>query len=288
MPLEPDTAQTGSMAASVGLPLAAMYAAPAALGKHMVEAEDPWNPGAKMPLFRPVYDATKRVEEGRGTAEDFMMAYRNPGQVQHTLPYQLGHLYGPGMVQGAQGVSRGVLSGGMLPGLLKGGLGAAGLGIILNGLKALTGKADFAPGASALQWGKWGGLLGALGGGYTQWRKNQFLKGAAWRSPDNNGQEVISQVLAQLRQAPGLSFYERGQLMAGVGKLPPASAARLRDMIAMSGGASIGAMVSKFLMGQGLVGQVAGAVLGGSIGRAFFGSGDRWSSTGFDMSGRPF
>jgi hypothetical protein len=126
---------------------------------------------------------------------------------------------------------------------------------------------------------------------------SQLQKASAWRSPEMNTQAAqasVRSLMSMLQAAPGLSFNQRAQLMSGVSSLDANSARELQRLVSMSGGAAIGVIVARFLMGKGLGATVLGAMLGGVMGNALFGNSQPRTSTGrpsmsgIDFSGRRF
>jgi hypothetical protein len=161
-------------------------------------------------------------------------------------------------------------------------------------------REDDPEGGERRDWKYWLSTLGgaAAGGALGKHLSTSMMgKASAWRSPDMNmrgAQDATQSVLSMLRSAPGLSFNQRSQLMAGVGQLDPSSANQLQNILSTGGGAAVGAIVARFLMGKGLGATVVGAMLGGVIGNAVFGSNTPRTSTGnpgmvgVDFSGRRF
>lgn len=178
-------------------------------------------------------------------------------------------------------------------------LGGAGLGAgVGHALHDLITDED-EDGKHKRDWKYWLATLGgAAAGGFAGNRLiNNTMKSAAWRSPSMDPQAAqanIQAILNALRSAPGLSFNQQAQLMSGVGRLDAQSAAQLRSLLGTAGGAGIGALVARFLMGKGLVPQVMGALLGGVIGNAVFGNHGPHTFSGnpgligTDLAGRSF
>ena len=229
-------------------------------------------------------------------------AYYNPFQSNRSLGYAMGdklnQLYkGFGPIIGDI-LNKGPLAGGLLstaPGLL---LGAAGTGA----LNLLTGKSTTSDMLrNALIGGLATGSLGAYSGYVRkykpQWEAPNF-KPEKW-SPDelkNINSNIREQVLAGLNKqshyiksaamssseaqarvvqliqsAPGLSFTEKSQLIAGVSQLSGAEVSQLSNSLLGIGGAAVGAIVARFLMNKGLIGTVLGAIFGGTVAKSLFG-----------------
>lgn len=102
----------------------------------------------------------------------------------------------------------------------------------------------------------------------------QPIKNAAYKMVGDNttGMDTRQYILAALSDAPGLSFNERAQLTAGTASLSNNDLTQLKQLLISAGGASVGALVSKFLMNKGLIGTVLGAILGSSVAKAVFGT----------------
>jgi hypothetical protein len=159
----------------------------------------------------------------------------------------------------------------------------------------------------ARDWKYWTTLLGGAGLGaaaapylrekFRTLKLPQFKKASAWRAPQMDSQAAqasVRSLMSMLQAAPGLSFNQRAQLMSGVSSLDANSARELQRLVAMSGGAAIGVIVARFLVGKGLGSTVLGAMLGGVMGNALFGNSQPRTSTGrpsmsgIDFSGRRF
>lgn len=265
---------------AVGVPLAIQLGMQSTMGDAMTTMPNPHQAGQPdMPMYRPTAEATKRVAERRGSMLDHMRAYRDPTQVQNHPAYAVANHFGPtALREGTAGLDK-MLGNGVATGALSGAGVGAGAGILSNALMAFLGRSQFNP----LKSGLWGAGIGAgVGGGaakYRDWRTDQLSgqKAAAWRGPGMDrgaAQAELQGILAMIRSAPGLSFYQRGQLMSGVSSLSPGALSQLRGMLGMGGGALAGATVARFLMGKGLVSTVIGAVTGGVLGNAIFGRRD--------------
>lgn len=229
-------------------------------------------------------------------------AYYHPFQSNRSFGYAMGdkinQLYkGYGPVIG-ETLNKGPLAGGLLsaaPGLL---LGAAGTGI----LNLLTGNSVS---NNLLRNALIGGLAtGSLGAysGYLRKYKPQFAAKAEpekWTPEDlkkvnllNRAQamaglnkqsasvkaatmsssEAQARVVQLIQNAPGMSFTEKSQLIAGISQLSSGEVSQLSNSLTGIGGAAVGAIVARFLMNKGLIGTVLGAIFGGTIARSLFGS----------------
>jgi hypothetical protein len=230
-------------------------------------------------------------------------AYYNPHQSNRSFGYAMGDklrsLYkGYGPVIGDI-LNKGPLAGGLLsmaPGML---LGAAGSGA----LNLLTGKSlttDML--RNALIGGLATGSLGAYSGYLRKYKpqwdepkaeperwtpgelnnvnaevKNKVLaalrkQGAYAKSAAMSSSEAQARVVQLIQDAPGLSFTEKSQLIAGVAQLNSNQVSQLSDSLVGMGGAAVGAVVARFLMNKGLIGTVLGAIFGGTVARSLFGS----------------
>jgi hypothetical protein len=229
-------------------------------------------------------------------------AYYHPFQSNRSLGYatgsKLNELYkGYGPVIGDI-LNKGPLAGGLLsmaPGVL---LGAAGTGV----LNLLTGKSTTSDMLrNALIGGLATGSLGAYSG-YLRKYKPQWdtpnLKPEKWapeelktvnslireqalaglnkqscyiKSAAMSSSEAQARVVQLIQSAPGLSFTERSQLIAGVSQLSGNEVSQLSSSLAGIGGAAVGAIVARFLMNKGLIGTVLGAIFGGTVARSLFG-----------------
>lgn len=231
-------------------------------------------------------------------------AYYHPFQSNRSLGYAMGDKlnqlyqgYGP-MI--GETLNKGPLAGGLLaaaPGLL---LGAAGTGI-LNLLSGNSLSNNLL--RNALVGGLATGSLGAYSG-YLRKFKPDFsappvLKQEKWTPEElkridilNRAQAVAglrkqsssvklasmsaseaqARVVQLIQSAPGMSFTEKSQLIAGISQLSSGEVSQLSNSLTGIGGAAVGAIVARFLMNKGLIGTVLGAIFGGTIARSLFGS----------------
>jgi hypothetical protein len=223
-------------------------------------------------------------------------AYYHPFQSNRSFGYAMGDKlnqlykgYGPAI---GSILNKGPLAGGLLsaaPGLL---LGAAGTGI-LNLLSGDSLSNNLL--RNALVGGLATGSLGAYSG-YLRKYKPQFdapnLEPEKWtpeeikkihmlsrakalaglnKSAAMSSSEAQSRVVQLIQNAPGLSFTEKSQLVAGVSQLSGNEVSQLSSSLAGIGGAAVGAIVARFLMNKGLIGTVLGAIFGGTVARSLFG-----------------
>jgi hypothetical protein len=232
-------------------------------------------------------------------------AYYNPYQSNRSFGYAMGeklnNLYkGYGPVIGDI-LNKGPLAGGLLtmaPGLL---LGAAGTGL----MNLITGNSlSNNVLRNALIGGLASGSLGAYSGYLRkykpQWAEAKIGEPERWTPEDLNKINLINRAQAMaglnkqsattksafmggaaddqarvvqlIQAAPGLSFNEKSQLIAGVAQLSSNEVSQLSDSLIGFGGAAVGAIVARFLMNKGLIGTVLGAIFGGTVARSLFGA----------------
>lgn len=227
-------------------------------------------------------------------------AYYHPFQSNRSLGYALGNNlnklyqgYGP-MIGNI--LDKGPLAGGLLsaaPGLMLGALGTGALNLFTG--RSLT--SDLL--RNALIGGLATGSLGAYSGYLRKYKpnfeaaeppekwtpqelkkiqeatrlkartgvyKSGFVKAAAMGAA-----EAQSRVVQLIQSAPGLSFTEKSQLIAGISQLSSNEVSQLSNSLAGIGGAAVGAIVARFLMNKGLIGTVLGAIFGGTVARSLFG-----------------
>lgn len=231
-------------------------------------------------------------------------AYYHPFQSNRSLGYVLGdklnNLYrGYGPLIGDI-LNKGPMAGGLLaaaPGLMLGALGTGALNLITG--RSLT--SDLL--RNALIGGLATGSLGAYSG-YLRKYKPQFEekilpenwspeelkkihqlnfekarrmygtglhKASSIKSAAMGAAEAQSRVVQLIQSAPGLSFTEKSQLIAGIAQLSSNEVAQLSNSLVGIGGAAVGAIVARFLMNKGLIGTVLGAIFGGTVARSLFG-----------------
>lgn len=229
-------------------------------------------------------------------------AYYHPFQSNRSFGYAMGeklnNLYkGYGPVIG-EILNKGPLAGGLLsmaPGLL---LGAAGTGV----LNLLTGRSTTSDMLrNALIGGLATGSLGAYSGYLRKYKPlgetpaveerkkwtpeeikrintlNRLQAMAGMNKPANvksaftSSSDAQARVVQLIQSAPGLSFTEKSQLIAGVSQLSGNEVSQLSNSLVGIGGAAVGAIVARFLMNKGLIGTVLGAIFGGTVARSLFG-----------------
>lgn len=229
-------------------------------------------------------------------------AYYHPHQTNRSMGYLMGdklnslyHGYGSAI---GRTLDKGPLAGGLLamaPGLLAGALGTGALNMLTgNPLSSDVLK-------NALIGGLATGSLGAFSGYLRkykpQWNapakrelvtpqdlaimnnynKVQALgaglhnKAAATKRAYASAAEAQSKIVQLIQSAPGLSFNERSQLTAGVAQLSSTDLTQLSSMLTGVAGATVGAIVARFLLNKGLIGTVLGAIFGGRIAKSVFG-----------------
>lgn len=227
-----------------------------------------------------------------------MMAYRHKLQPQH----QMGYILGSEVARPAYGAIRSGLNRyfdmGPLGAAALGGIGGAGLGAIGSmGWNAISDR-QVNPKAIATIAALLGASLGGIGGYARQKAHSPYVaavdnrfnrvspedydkqvqdvmmgKTAGWREPGSPSfQDARNMIMQMLQSAPGMSFNERAHLMQGVNQLSQQDASKLANMLGMAGGAAIGAIISRFLIGKGLISTLLGAVTGGVVGSALFGT----------------
>lgn len=280
-----------------------------ALGSDSVQIKSPHTtaPGSGVTLSpdaaKATFDPATRRNDPSWAARN---EYRHPFQTTQSTAYRLGNEIGrPLLLRGAQGWHN-LFNQGPGAGAGAGALGGALVGLLGTGAYNIFRGAPLSEGV--LRNLLLAGAVGAGAGGYIGRRHTYpltpnpgrrerrygpgYLKQAMYKG-DDFGSDGKNRILAALRMAPGLSFHQRGQLMAGVSRLSSSEARMLANFLSGAGGAAAGALIAKFLMKRGLVGQVMGAVMGGVLGRAVFGRaaprnfiGQR-AFVGRDFSGNP-
>lgn len=250
--------------------------------------------------FKSTFDTDYKKEAPLSAA---MHAYRHRLQPQNQMGYILGSEYArPGYNKLKSGLSS-FFSKGPVDSAVLGGLGGAGLGLIGSlGWNAFSQR-DVNPRMVTLLSGLLGAGLGGAGG-YVN-RKAQLPatpinnvptrikpedydaqiqqimgKTAGWREPGGPSfRDERNMIMQILQSAPGMSFNEKAHLMQGINQLSVQDAARLANMLGTVGGAAAGAMISRFLIGKGLVSTLLGAVTGGVIGSVLFGNNNSQQTT---------
>lgn len=226
-------------------------------------------------------------------------AYYNPFQTNRSLGYTLGDnlnkLYqGYGPIIGNI-MNKGPLAGGLLstaPGLILGALGTGAFNLLTG--KSIT--SDLL--RNALIGGLATGSLGAYSGYLRKYKPQaeaptapekwtpeelkqinelnriQAATGLQKRSSIKTAMgaaEAQARVVQLIQSAPGLSFTEKSQLVAGIAQLSSNEVTQLSNSLVGTGGAAVGAIVARFLMNKGLIGTVLGAIFGGTVAKSLFG-----------------
>lgn len=226
-------------------------------------------------------------------------AYYHPFQSNRSLGYSLGDnlnkLYkGYGPIIGDI-MNKGPLAGGLLstaPGLILGALGTGAFNLLTG--KSIT--SDLL--RNALIGGLATGSLGAYSGYLRKYKPQseaptapekwtpeelkqinelnriQATTGLQKRSSIKaamGAAEAQARVVQLIQSAPGLSFTEKSQLVAGIAQLSSNEVTQLSNSLVGIGGAAVGAIVARFLMNKGLIGTVLGAIFGGTVARSLFG-----------------
>ena len=207
-------------------------------------------------------------------------SYYNPTQSNRTMGYTLGNsLNNFRKTWGGRAGSildKGPLIGGLAsaaPGLLLGGLGTAAVNTVTGND---TGHNVM---RNALIAALLTGGLGAFSGYMRKYKPisaqtpdTQGYKSAAYGEAYTPGAPASYVVSSAIQAAPGMSFNERSKLMAGVAQLDANSLQQLAQALSTASGAAIGAIVSRFLLNKGLIGTVLGAIFGGAVAKAVFGT----------------
>lgn len=190
-----------------------------------------------------------------------------PGTLEGSLEYQLGTKV-PQLLQGKQSLEpvadwmdnseRNPLRSGMF-GALAGAAGGAGLGVLLGRdpqTSALLGGA----GVGGASW-----LLGTLlNMQRRKLREKQMGKQASFYG--NSSADPSSYISSRIALDPKLGFSEKTQLSGMINKLSDGQTQELAKLLRAAGGATIGALIAKYLLRLGLTGTVLGAILGGAVG----------------------
>ena len=102
-----------------------------------------------------------------------------------------------------------------------------------------------------------------------------------------------SQIATMLSGDPSLSFSDKADLLRSINLLNMMQQQQLASVLRTAGGAGVGALIAKFLLKMGAGGQVAGALIGGSMGRGYSNGflrnkrGER-TRPGYNVYGQPF
>ena len=266
-----------------------------------IRVHDPLSPNAEDNIFMSPPEWKSTFDQDFQRRKPYLSAlngYYNPAQSTRSLGYSMGKGLSNFRKEwaGTAGdiLNKGPLIGGLAsaaPGLLLGGVGT-GLANLLSGNDMGHNVSRNALIAALLTGG-----LGAFSG-YTRKYKPTYTPYYAQPvSPNKELQEQLqtltrlrgvksamygeafspssagsSSVTMAIQNAPGLSFNERSKLIAGVSQLDPTSLQQLARALNNVGGAAVGAIVSKFLLNKGLIGTVLGAIFGGAVAKAVFGT----------------
>lgn len=214
--------------------------------------------------------------------------YRYPEHPDNNTGYQLGKSVA--RLLGGDNWWKRQTAAGRLRGGLAGGLGGLALGGslgLLAGGGMLAHRYATGNDTEGVEPGKWARnlalLLGAGGLAAGVYAGHQHMK----------KQSSVQDIIQVIQQAPGLSFQERARLIQAVSTLDPQDLSQLERMLAMAGGAGVGALITRFLAGKGKRGILLGAVLGGVVARNLMDPrpvnafGQR-TQTGRTFSGVPF
>lgn len=137
-----------------------------------------------------------------------------------------------------------------------GALVGAGLSAAINFLKnRLTGDSG-GYGTAALA----GGALGGIAGAGLHYNRQHWAKQAAFSFGENRDLED------KIMDASGLTVSEKKMLVKAIGKLSDKEKKDLKKSLGTAFGASIGAVVAKFLFSKGLIPMAVGGILGGMAG----------------------
>lgn len=228
-------------------------------------------------------------------------AYYNPHQSNRSLGYVLGsglkNMLSKGLAPVGAATDKGPLLGALaaaVPGLLAGSLGT-GIANLVTG-EDLTNNMLRNSMLAGLLTGGIGAYSGYLKNYNPTWaepkekqlitpeeinRMNEFnrqkvqqimsAKSGSVKSAFTSASEAQAKIVNLIQTAPGLSFNERSQLMAGVAQLSSPDLTQLASSLSGVGGAAIGAIIARFLLNKGLIGTVLGAIFGSNIAKAVFG-----------------
>lgn len=203
--------------------------------------------------------------------------YRHGYQPENQLGYNLGRMANNGFNQFVQRpfahfANKGPVQGGLAAGIPSALLGAVGA----MGVNAVTGS-DVPVGRTAL-------LLGLLGAGAGAWSGHMRTKEAAMF-----GASLDQKIMTAVQQSGGLSLQDQAKIMQGLQRLPRQDKQMLWQAIASAVGASVGALVMRFLVSKGAIATSAGALLGGMLGNSLFTrSAQNSSLSRKDFSGRQY
>ena len=141
--------------------------------------------------------------------------------------------------------------------------GAGGLGLLGYGLgKLWDWKNDEEDGDG----GAIGGALGALGGGllgaYSGYHRQANLPP---KTASMSGGDSLSYIKQRMEQDGNLSQRESHSMLEALSGLHGNQLDRLADILRVSFGAAVGALIARFLANAGVAGMAGGALAGGVI-----------------------
>ncbi len=224
-----------------------------------------------MPVTRSVYDATfDRAYRERNPYLSGRNRLNADYSVNRDATDSMGYSLG-------QAINRGIHSAYSTDGkaLLTNGLGGAALGVggiaALNALRSAQGK-------EKLGWKS--RLLAALagvgagtaltmqmrGGSPQRTTLNRMEKGASW--PQVPLEQMRQDIMARTAQ---LDYETRNNVRGALGRLSPDDLGSLHRLVTTAFGAAAGAIVTRWLMGKGLLPLVIGGTIGGLLGHRFGG-----------------
>lgn len=86
---------------------------------------------------------------------------------------------------------------------------------------------------------------------------------------------------------PSLNFVQKSELNSFVNRLPASQKNELAGLLRAAGGASVGAIVAKYLLKRGFTGVILMSIAGGVIGNMLGGNKNKNHLTQTDFFGRP-
>ena len=228
-----------------------------------------------------------------------MNAYYHPDQADRSLAHGIGtglrnlrNKYGPGI---SNVLNQGPVMGGLLtaaPGLLLGALGTGALNLITgNNLTNNMVRNALLAALATGSIGAYSGYLRKYKPEFPAPEKKQLLKpeegeklmkynidkarrmykSSFVKYAFSSASEAQARIVQAIQNSPGLSFNEKSQLIAGVAQLSSFDLSQLAASLSGYGGATVGAIVARFLLNKGLLGTVLGAIFGGAIAKSIFG-----------------
>ncbi len=246
-----------------------------------VDMQDPLSldPTKRISLTPAEYLSTKNKSfQRKYPAYSALHAYHHPYEDSRDLGFIMGrgvrNMFDKSYPPVSQILNKGPLTAG-----LAGAVPGAALGVLGTGLLNLLSGSGLTENMGR------NALLGALAtaplaaySGYLR-KYKPYAKAPGLHYPAYKQASVIkqafgsqSEIVNALQNAPGLSFTERSQLIAGVSKLSSNDQDTLANLIAGVAGAAVGGLVAKYLMNRGLIGTVLGAIFGSVVSKAVFGT----------------